>query len=97
MELIINPSSPPRCCPWDIFRSFKVCSYAKERVECGKQRQAHYTYTISGKTAALVYEFEVEGLPSAEVQTCFLRLQRRTWPWAEHSDDDTRMNIIYRI
>ena len=33
-------SSLPRCCPWDLFRSFKVCSDAKERVECGKQREA---------------------------------------------------------
>ena len=27
-------------CPWDLFRSFKVCSDAKERVGCGKQREA---------------------------------------------------------
>ena len=26
--------------PWDLFRSFKVCSDAKERVGCGKQREA---------------------------------------------------------
>ena len=26
--------------PWDPFRSFKVCSDAKERVECRKQREA---------------------------------------------------------
>ena len=30
-------SSPPRWCPWDLLRSFKVCSDAKERVGCGKQ------------------------------------------------------------
>ena len=47
-------------CPWDLFRSFKVCSDAKERVGCGKQR----TYSISGKTSALVPEFAVEDLPS---------------------------------
>ena len=36
-----NPlSSPPRWCPWDIFRSFKVPSDAKERVGCGKQWEA---------------------------------------------------------
>ena len=29
-----------RWCPWDFFRSFKVCSDAKERVGCGKQREA---------------------------------------------------------
>ena len=36
-----NPlSSPPRWCPWDLFRSFKICSDAKERLRCGKQREA---------------------------------------------------------
>ena len=36
-----NPlSSPPRWCPWDLFRSFKVCSDAKERVGCRRQREA---------------------------------------------------------
>ena len=56
MELIFNPcgefrwspegpvshslSSPPRWCPRDLFRTFNVCSDAKERVECGKQQEA---------------------------------------------------------
>ena len=55
MKLIFNPcgefrfrgpsqsnplSSPPRWWPWDLFRSFKVCSDAKEIVGCGKQREA---------------------------------------------------------
>ena len=36
-----NPlSSPPRWCSWDLFRSFKVCWDAEERVGCGKQRKA---------------------------------------------------------
>ena len=38
-----NPLSSPLCwSPWNLFRSFKVCSYRsnKERVRCGKQRQA---------------------------------------------------------
>ena len=51
-ELIFNPcgevrgaqlaksTSPPPRCPWDLFRSFKVCSVAKERVECGKHQVA---------------------------------------------------------
>ena len=46
------------------------------------------TYSISGKTAALVLEFAVEDLPSAELQPRFLRLEWRTCSWAEHSDDD---------
>ena len=55
MELIFNPNSEflwcpegpvsqihssPRWCPWDIFWLFKVSSDAKERVGCGKQREA---------------------------------------------------------
>ena len=42
---------------------------------------------IPGKTAALVPEFAVDQL-SAELQPWFLRFQRRTCPWAEHSGDD---------
>ena len=53
-------------CPWDLFRSFKVCSDAKERVECGKQREAAAPIQFQEKTAALVPEFTVEDLPSAE-------------------------------
>ena len=43
---------------------------------------------IPDKTAALIPEFAVEDLLSAEVQPWFLRLQWRTCPWAEYSDDD---------
>ena len=43
---------------------------------------------IPGKTAVLVSEFVVEVLSSAELQPSFLRLQLKTFPWAEHSDDD---------
>ena len=37
-----------------------------------------------GKTAALIPEFAVEDLPSAELQPRFLHLQRRICPWAEY-------------
>ena len=38
---LANPLSSPSCwCPWDLFRSFKVCSDDKERVGCRKQREA---------------------------------------------------------
>ena len=50
--------------PWDLFRSLKVCSDAKERerVGCGKQREATALFFPS-KTATLVPEFLVEDLP----------------------------------
>ena len=85
MELIFNPcgefrwrgptwpnplSSPPRWCPWDLFRSFKVFSCAKER-ERERERESgvrkatgsYRSYSIPGKTAALVTEFAVKDLP----------------------------------
>ena len=38
---LANPlSSPLRWRPWDLFRSLKVSSDAKERVLCGKQRKS---------------------------------------------------------
>ena len=50
--------------------------------------ESNRSYPIPGKTAALVPEFAVEDLPSAELPPGFLCLQRRTWPCAEHCDDD---------
>ena len=52
------------------------------------------TYSIPGKTAALVPEFALEDLPSVELQPRFLHLQRRTWPWVEHSDDEQLYNPL---
>ena len=40
-----------------------------------KATGSYRTYIIPGKTAALVPEFAVEDLPSAELQPRFLRLQ----------------------
>ena len=76
--------------PWNLFRSFKVCLDAKERVGCRnwKAMRSYCIYSIPGKTAVLVPEFTVEDLPLAELQPRFLCLQWRTCPWAEHSDDD---------
>ena len=69
--------------PWDLFRSFKVCSDAKER-EWGAVNNGKLPYLfIPGKIAALVPEFAVEDLPSAELKPRFLFLQWRTCPWAK--------------
>ena len=59
-----------------------------------KATGSYRTYSIPGKTTALVPEFAVEDLPSAELQPMFLRFQWRTCPWAEHSDDDNDDAII---
>ena len=50
--------------------------------------ESYRTYSIPGKAAALIPEFAMEDLLSTELQPRFLRFQRRTYPWAEHSDDD---------
>ena len=54
-----------------------------------KTTGSYHTYSIPGKTPVLVPEFAVEVLPSAELQPRFLRLLRRTYPWAENTDDDS--------
>ena len=48
--------------------------------EWGAESNGNYrTYSIAGKTAALVPEFVVEDLTSAELQPRFLRLHQRTY------------------
>ena len=49
---------------------------------------SHRTYSIPGKTVALIPEFAVEDLPSAELQPKFLRVKLSTCSQAEHSDND---------
>ena len=60
---------------------------------------SYHTYSSLVKLQALVPEFVMEDLPSAELQTSFLRLQWRTCPWEEHSDDDyfQWMNMKFHI
>ena len=65
------------------------------------------TYSISGKTAALVDKFAVEDLRSAELQPRFLCLQWMTCPLAEHSmiyiylpspsNDELLLSIFYLL
>ena len=58
-----NPlSSPPRWCPWDLFRSFKVRSDAKEEWGAESNWKLLLQF-IASKTATLVSEFAVEDLP----------------------------------
>ena len=68
----------------DILRSVQVLKREWDAKSNGKLPHLF----IPGKTAALVPEFAVEDLPSAELQRWFLRLHWRTCPWAEHSDHD---------
>ena len=82
-----NPFSPPRWCPWDLFRCFKVCSDAQERVGCRKQRE--------GTAIKSLVELQPWFL-SLRWKTClwqncnlgFSTCSEGPCLWAEHSDDD---------
>ena len=54
---------------------FKVCSDAKEKMGCGKQRETIAPIQSLVKLRPLVPEFTVEDLTSAELQPRFLHLQ----------------------
>ena len=69
-------------------RSFQILKRESEREWMRKVTGSYCTYSIPDKTAALVNEFAVEDLPSAELQPRFLSLHYMTCPWVEHSDDD---------
>ena len=60
--------------PLGSFKIFKVCSDAKERVGVESNGKLQHLF-IPYITAALVPEFAVEDLPSAELQPWFLLLQ----------------------
>ena len=74
----------------DLLRSFKVCSDAKERVECGKH------LFIPSETATLVPEFAVEDLPLGRTAALVPEFTGKTCPWAEHSDDDENTILVVR-
>ena len=56
--------------------------------EWGAERNGKLLHLfIPSKTAALVAEFAVEDLPSAELHSWFLALEVKDLPLAEHCDD----------
>ena len=69
----------------DLLRSLQML---KRESGVRKATESYRTYSIPGKTAALVPEFALDDLPSAELQPRFLRMKRMTCPWVEHDDDD---------
>ena len=76
--------------PWKI--GFQYSAFLNIHISnahcCTRKVTGSYrTYSISGKTAALVSEFSVKDLPSAELQPRYLRLHWSTYPWSDHSDD----------
>ena len=65
-------------------RSFKVCSDAKERVRCGKKREATAPIQSLVKLQPWFLSLRWKTCLWIELQPRFLRLQWRTCPWAEH-------------
>ena len=106
MELIFNPCGEFRWSPEGPVRQIHspylhasapgISSDLLRFVQMLKREWgAGSTYLIPGKTAALVPEFAMEDLPSAELLPWFLRLQWRSCPCAEPSDDDDDDDEIY--
>ena len=60
-----------------------------------KETGNYFVYSIPAKTAALVPEFAVDDLPSAELQPMFLHLQWRTYSWSEYCDDNIFKWVIF--
>ena len=60
--------------PWNLFRCFKICPDAKERVGCRKQWEATAPIQSLVKLQAFFPEFAMEDLPLAELQHRFLHL-----------------------
>ena len=70
-----------------------------QKRESGAESNVKLPHPIQSlvKLAFLVTEFAVEDLSSAKLQPCFLRLQRRTCPCAEHTDDELNYYNYLRI
>ena len=90
-----NPLSSPPCCwsPWDIFRAFRVCSDAKERVGCNGKLPHLF---IPGKAATLFTECAVEDLPFNGTTTLVPAFAVKDLP-LEQSTLKMMMSKLYRI
>ena len=100
MELIFNPcgkfwGSPEgpirqihsphlHVCPWDLFRSFNVCSDAKQKVGCEKQQEATASIQSPVKLQPWFQSLWWKTCLWTELQPTFLRSKLRTCHWAEH-------------
>ena len=73
--------------PLGFFRSFKVCSDAREGVGCGKLPHLF----VPSKIATLVPEFAVDDLTLNRSATLVPEFAV-TCPWAEHPDNDNNFN-----
>ena len=68
-------------CPWELFRSFKVCSDAKERVRGAESNGKLPHLTTPSKTGAWVPEFAVEDLPSRRTEALVAEFAVKNLPF----------------
>ena len=73
--------------PWDLFRSFKICSDAKESGVRKPTGSLPHLY-VPSKTATLIPEFAVKDLPLGRTSNLVPGYAVKTCPWAEQSDGD---------
>ena len=71
--------------PLDLFRSFTVCSDAKEIVRCWKQGESTAPIQSLVKLQPWFLSLQWKTCLCAQQQPRFLGLQWRTYPWVEHS------------
>ena len=107
MELIFNPcgqfrwspegslSSPPLWCPWDLLRSFKVCSDDEES-GVRKATGSYRTYLSPVKLEPWFMSWQRKTC-QGQNWNWFLRFQWEIYPWAEHSDDDVEAVVLNLI
>ena len=79
IQLAKSTHSLPRRGPWNLFRSFKVCSDAKERVTWKSKWKLPHLF-ISSKTATLVPAFAVEDQPIGRTATLVPALAMKDLP-----------------
>ena len=87
-QLVKSTLLPPRWWPWNLFRSFKVCSLLKKEWGAGSNWKLPHLL-IPSKTATLVPKFAVEDLPLVRTATLVsefavkedLPLARTLWWW----------------
>ena len=72
--------------PWDLFRSFKVCSDAEES-GVRKAKGSYRTYSSLVKLQSGFLSLRWKNCLSAKLRPWFLSLQWRTCSWVEYSDD----------
>ena len=80
----------------EVFSEIENISYWGSEIRKHKKLHTYkHTHTCTQTKSCIC--LAVEDLPSAELQPRFLRLQRKTCPWAENSDDNDDVHMYLLI